>query len=200
MEEKADKSENILKKLSRWIEETYKIRFRAANILNHHNLLSQITLACLAVFQIIISLIEPFGIKVQSPSEDIIYLVNTFFSVMVLSYSLLLSMANFSTRANKMHQCGLELSALNREILGILELELELKEPKKLLEKYTQYCNKYNSILDKYDNHTTNHFKLNETYDSYKMYLFLIKEFWHYYLLLILMVVWIVIICVSLNK
>ena len=86
-----------------------------------------------------------------------------FFGVLVLAYSLLLGMGNFSSRSVVMHSCGMELGNLARE------LHLLDQTPDVSPSKYELVAKEYYQILAKCENHahqdylsTNALFKLNE--------------------------------------
>jgi hypothetical protein len=101
-----------LKELARRTEITCKARYHAARRLNSHNWFSQWTLSLLAVGQIALSVAEAIGLPIQVGPKWF-SLGSIFFSVLILAYSLLLGMSNFSARAVKIHDCGLERGCLN---------------------------------------------------------------------------------------
>ena len=70
-----------------------------------------------------------------------------FFGVLVLAYSLLLGMGNFSGRSVVMHSCGMELGNLARE-LHLLDQTPEVSPA-----KYESAANEYYHILAKCENH-----------------------------------------------
>ncbi len=69
------------------------------------------------------------------------------FAVLVLAYSLLLGMANYSARAVKMHGCGLELGRLARKLVFLVNRgHISAYE-------YQECAKCYYDILDKHENH-----------------------------------------------
>lgn len=126
---------------------TCNARYHAARRLAAHGSFSQWTLALLAVGQIVISLVEPMGLN-SNFKTGYVNFMNIFFGILVLAYSLLLGMANFSARAVKMHGCGLELGRLARQLV-------ELKNSgNNQTNSYDECTKEYYDILDKYENHT----------------------------------------------
>ena len=104
--------------------------------------MSQWTLSLLSLGLIIIPLITVTNIKLQDKYID-------FFSislaVFILTFSLLVGANNYAVRSEKMHQAGLELNELNRE-MSFIENQTNFR-------KYYQDFNKrYTDILKRYEN------------------------------------------------
>ncbi len=112
-----------------------------------HGWFSQWTLALLTVGQIVISLVA--ALKLHSNfSAEYVNFASVFFGVLVLTYSLLLGMANYSSRAVKMHECGISLGRLSRRLFY-----LSRKYDSNAAD-YEGLATEYYNILDKYENHT----------------------------------------------
>lgn len=140
-------SADALVELSRRSSLTGKARYHSSRRLALHAWFSQWTLALLAVGQLVISLIPALGLKL-SYSTAYMNFGSIFFGVLVLAYSLLLGMANFSAKAQRMHQCGLDLGRLSRR------LHLWTCGSYATNAQYREAANSYYDILDKYENHT----------------------------------------------
>lgn len=134
------------KELSRRVDFTSKARYNAARRLNLHSKLSQWTLATLALGQITISLIPSLGLPSNYPAQYINF-GSIFFGALVLTYSLLIGMSNFSTRSYVMHDCGIALGDLARK------LHLLSRCPDATSEQYERCSEKYYAILAKCENH-----------------------------------------------
>lgn len=132
--------------LHRRAEITSKVRYEAARRLMAHNLFSQWTLAVLAVGQIAISVIDALDLPLNY-SDRYLAFGGIFFGVLVLAYSLLLGMSNYSARSVQLHKCGLELGELARELYLISKLN-GADRP-----NYEDYAKKYYVILGQYENH-----------------------------------------------
>lgn len=137
---------NSIKELLRRVEFTSKARYNGARRLGLHNIFSQWTLAYLAVGQIAISMVPALKLH-NNFSEDYTNFGAIFFGVLVLAYSLLLGMGNFSSRSVVMHSCGMELGNLARE------LHLLDKTPDVSPGKYETVAKEYYQILAKCENH-----------------------------------------------
>lgn len=122
-------------------------RYTAARRMELHGWAVQWTLALLAVGQIIISLIPALGLRSHF-SGDYVAFGSVLFAVLVLAYSLLLGMADYSARAVKMHGCGLELGRLARKLVLLIDRGSVSGA------EYEECADKYYNILDKHENHT----------------------------------------------
>jgi hypothetical protein len=139
-------TESSIKELLRRVEFTSKARYNGARRLALHNIFSQWTLAYLAIGQIAISMVPALKLH-NNFSEDYTNFGAIFFGVLVLAYSLLLGMGNFSSRSVVMHSCGMELGNLARE------LHLLNQTPGISPDKYKSAANDYYQILAKCENH-----------------------------------------------
>jgi SMODS and SLOG-associating 2TM effector domain family 5 len=152
-------SHSALDELYRRAEITKKARYHGARRLAYHAWFSQWTLALLAVGQIVISLIPALKLR-SNFSESYLNFGGIFFGVLVLAYSLLLGMANFSARAQKLHECGLELGRLSRELL------LWSCGKNATNKQYSAAVKNYYDILDRHENHTPIDYKV-ANYEHY---------------------------------
>jgi hypothetical protein len=157
---------------------TSKARYHSARRLSLHGWYSQWTLALLAVGQLVISLIPALKLK-SSFSEAYLNFGGIFFGVLVLAYSLLLGMGNFPARSQKMHECGLEMGRLARQ------LTLWTDGKNATDEQYDKAAKEYYDTLSKYENHTNIDF-LVASFDFYerkniaeKFYKDGVIKFWH---------------------
>lgn len=198
-----------LKELLRRVEFTSKARYNAARRLNLHSKLSQWTLATLALGQITISLVPALNLHSNYPSQYINF-GSLFFGALVLTYSLLIGMSNFSTRSHVMHDCGIALGDLARR------LHLLSRCPNASSGQYDSCSEKYYAILSKCENHShqdylnTNSSNLFADFINHKdmglqkaeKYIlfawmksssgfFKVIEFMHYFITMALMSVWI---------
>jgi hypothetical protein len=151
-----------INELLRRVEFTSKARYNGARRLGLHSIFSQWTLAYLAIGQITISMVPALKLH-NNFSEAYTNFGAIFFGVLVLAYSLLLGMGNFSGRSVVMHSCGMELGNLARE-LHLLDQTPEVSPA-----KYESAANEYYQILAKCENHahqdylaTNTSLKLNE--------------------------------------
>ncbi|MDP2135145.1 MAG: SLATT domain-containing protein [Sulfuritalea sp.] len=139
-------SESLVE-LHRRADLTSKARYHAARRLRAHNSFSQWTLALLAVGQIVITLVAALKLR-TSFAPAYVDFGGVFFGVLVLAYSLLLGMADYSARSVKMHECGIELGALARELFFLS------RDPSATRDDYNSAAERYYSILSKHENHS----------------------------------------------
>jgi SMODS and SLOG-associating 2TM effector domain family 5 len=126
---------------------TSKARYRAAQRLSIHGWCTQWTLAFLAMGQIAIALLIALDLH-RHCRVQYMHFGAVFFGGMVLAYSLLLGMANFTARAVLMHKCALELGHLARRLLYIKETTTGTKY------EYDAFVKEYAQILEKHENHS----------------------------------------------
>lgn len=136
---------NKFDELYRILDITTKARYRASTRLNSHGIFSQWTLSLLAIGLIISSTLSISGIQLNF-SEKYTSVMQLIFSVIVLTYSLLLGMGNFSARAERFHRCGLELSRLVRKVKPFKGSEGHNDD-------YASISKEYYDHLEKYENH-----------------------------------------------
>ena len=158
--------QNIIEELLRRTEITCKARYHSARRMKMHSWFSQWTLSMLAVGQIVISIIPPLGMTCNV-SANYISFSSIFFGILILAYSLLLGMGNYSERSVKLHGCGLELGRLARKLF-----QLKSKNSySEIGDDYKECSKNYYDILDKYENHTRADYLVAhyEYYSSYKI-------------------------------
>jgi len=150
-----------LKDHARRTEITCKARYHAARRLNSHSWFSQWTLSLLAVGQIALSVAEAIGLPIQIGPKWF-SLGSIFFSVLILAYSLLLGMSNVSARAERIHDCGLELGRLARKLYAA-QRSASVKAS-----EYNELSSRYYNILEKHENHTRTDYLVahNEYYEA----------------------------------
>lgn len=170
---------------------TSRIRHSAAGRLTLHSWASQWTLALLAVGQIVIGLIVALGLKARF-NEPYISFAAIFFSVLVLTYSLLLGMSNFSVRAARFHECALKLGKLS------IFINKYINSKEGCERKMDDFIHKYNRILSISENHSPSDFlryKMKEDDSScglsFWYYIKMALQFGHYLLSILMMYIWI---------
>lgn len=136
---------NKFDELYRIIDITAKARYRASTRLSLHGVFSQWTLSLLAIGLIITSVLMLSGVKLNF-SEKYSSVMQIIFSVIILTYSLLLGIGNFSARAERLHRCGLELSRLVRRVKPLKGCDNHDDE-------YASISQEYYDHLEKYENH-----------------------------------------------
>ncbi len=139
--------QNKFDELYRLVDISAKARYRASDRLSRHGVFSQWTLSLLAIGLIIVSVVSLSDIKVNFLS-NYIDVMQIIFSVMVLTYSLLLGMGNFNARSEKLHRCGMELSRVLRRIKPYKGEEVAGEDS-----EYSELSRSYYDCLEKYENH-----------------------------------------------
>ena len=191
---------------------TSKARYEASRRLRSQSWFSQWTLAYMAIGQIILSMLPIFNLTTTSISSNAQNAVAVFFAVVVLAYSLLLGMGDFSARSAKIHQCGLELGELARELKFMVDSKAKVEKA-----EYLRYVERYYQCLGRYENHSSHDYTVakkehkNESakeagtkVDWYvnlgwtvRIFLYRIWDFCHYPISIFIITVWIYTVCSS---
>ncbi|MBM4850983.1 SLATT domain-containing protein [Vibrio parahaemolyticus] len=129
---------------------TSKARYEASKRLRLHSWCSQWTLAFLAVGQIVLALFATFDLVDDAVTKNQIDMASLFFAVVVLTYSLLLGMGDFSARSSNIHQCGLELAELSRKLHYRVTHQYQSTE-----HEYLDFVNRYYICLNRHENHVS---------------------------------------------
>jgi hypothetical protein len=129
---------------------TSKARYEASRRLKSQSWFSQWTLAYMAIGQIVLSILPILKLTNGTVSTELQSAVTVLFAVIVLAYSLLLGMGDFSARSAKIHQCGLELGELARELKFLVDKNIESNK-----DDYLQYIERYYQCLNRYENHSS---------------------------------------------
>lgn len=146
-----DSNFNTFKELYRKVDIVARIRYDAARRLRTHQKLSQWVITFLSLLLILVPLLQALDVPLRH-SENFLNAVSVFLAVLVLVYSLLIGMENYAGRAEKMQNCGTELSYLTRELYPYRELDHEENA-------YKDFSLKYQIILEKHENHEPIDFK-----------------------------------------
>lgn len=128
------------------ITKTTKNRFNAQVRLEHHNKAVLWTITLSSFILLITPLAQGFGIEL-SKNQQLINLVQVLLTILILVVSVILSMANFAVRSERIHNCGMELNSLARKIYPKLHIEATDSE-------YDFYSKEYDDILKRYENHS----------------------------------------------
>lgn len=147
MESPVPELQNKFSELHRRVSMTSKARYCASRRLQFHKMMSQWTVTLIAVGLIAVSVlaISPVTLRFSLPYVAVMQII---FSVLILAYTLLLSLGDYSARAVKIHRCGMELGKIARELKPYLEKQDEQVAYEKFVEKYYE-------CLEKYENHET---------------------------------------------
>lgn len=163
------------------------IRYISARRFRFNQQLSQWTITFISLLLILIPLLQALDMTLRH-DQKLFDVVSVFLAILVLVYSLLISMENYSVRAEKMQNCGTELSNLTRDIYPYLGAKHHKNH-------YNNFSVRYQNILEKYENHDSIDYKKytiekdwNKYYKNIGHYIFawLIINFqyclyfWHY--------------------
>ncbi|OEE74429.1 hypothetical protein A1OQ_09175 [Enterovibrio norvegicus FF-162] len=139
--------EGIVSDILDSMRKTSKARFSAHRRLNSHNIKSLMIVIFYSTVLLLTSIAEVLDFKV----DQAVFSVNTFkliqisLALVILIFSSIITYANYAVRAEKFHQCGLEINGLIRTH------ELNLSSGKSNINLVNL---KYNEILKRYDNHS----------------------------------------------
>ncbi|EGR1758010.1 SLATT domain-containing protein [Vibrio parahaemolyticus] len=129
-------------------------RFTASKRLEIKNKLSGQTVSFASAYLILLSLIQVF-IQEQHLSQLVTY-INISLAIIILAISQIESSSNYSLRAHKFHDCGLELNTLYKR-LRRLKNEYQVSEGKEKDDDFWKAVgeidNEYDLILRRHDNH-----------------------------------------------
>jgi len=141
----ADFEDQSLQTLYRKMKKAAKARFNAARRLGHQTFLLWST-SLLSMGLIILPLLSAFDIPITQ-SEGMYAFVQVALALLVLVFSLILTGNRFSSRAEEMHRCGLDLNNLCHVILPDCKANLNTA-------LFISTLAKYNNILNAYENHS----------------------------------------------
>jgi hypothetical protein len=131
--------------LHRRVSVTAGARFQASRRLARQAKFAQWTIALLSVVLVFVSLVPALGLPTEI-STPYLNAIQVGLAVLVLVYSLLIGMDNYSVRADKMHRCGMELGRVERKLQTFLTREGTDANYESLSEQYFE-------ILNQYENH-----------------------------------------------
>jgi hypothetical protein len=139
--------ENPFDDLYRIIDIVTRARYNAQRRLLVHASLAQFTLTFNSIGLIIIPLFDLAGFNKHYPAKYV-QIMQIIFAVMLLGYSLLLSMGRFEVRAERMHGNGLVLSRLLRGLKPYLGADAQEKR-----QIYEAFFSRYYDTLEKAENY-----------------------------------------------
>jgi hypothetical protein len=138
--------ENAFEDLYRIIDIVARARYNAQRRLLVHASLVQFTLTFNSIALIIIPLLDLAGYN-RNYSAKYVQIMQIIFAVMLLAYSLLLSMGRFESRAERMHGNGLVLSRMLRALKPFIG-----KNPQEKRRVYDAFYSRYYDTLEKAEN------------------------------------------------
>lgn len=132
--------------LRQMISKTVAARFQASRRLDFHNKLSLFSISLFSIILILVSLLQLVEFKF-SFGAVVVNIGQVFLSIVILCFSIAISMSDFSLKASKHHECGVQLNELVYKLMNKWGVVLSDQE-------YEQRLSEYFNILSKYENHT----------------------------------------------
>lgn len=131
--------------LRQMISKTVSARFQASRRLELHNKLSIFSISLFSIILILVAILQlvEFGF---SFSGVVVNIGQVFLSIVILCFSIAISMSDFSLRSSKHHECGVQLNKLVYKLMNKWGVVLSDEE-------YEKSLNEYFDILSKYENH-----------------------------------------------
>lgn len=162
------------------IDKTGRCRFKAHRRLLAHAAAAQWTVTGLSVLLIALPLLQAYG--VVSASDGRYNVTQVILAVALLAFTLRLEASNFAVRAERMLDCGKELSTLMHRIFPFRDAPYD--------SRYDALLVDYEQIVARYENHTDADYRLMKLQmtDYYKptgweyasARLWYLAEFWSY--------------------
>lgn len=126
-------------------------RFTASRRLKENSKLSSYTIGFLTAYIIIINLISVFDIRTVSIlTPQALAFITTGLSILVLVFSQLENANEYRLRAEKFHDCALEIGDVYNELRYI---KTTLKDCNEINKESRRLSDKYGLVLRKYENH-----------------------------------------------
>ena len=132
--------------LRQMISKTVAARFQASRRLDFHNKLSLFSISLFSIILILVALLQlvEFDFSFGSVAVNI---GQVFLSIVILCFSIAISMSDFSLKSSKHHECGVQLNELVYKLMNKWGVTLSDQE-------YEQRLSEYFNILSKFENHT----------------------------------------------
>ena len=146
MAESGKKATTPYQELHDRITKTTKNRFNTQRRLEHHNKAVLWTITLSSFILLITPLAQGFGIELNN-NQQIINLIQVLLTILILVVSVILSMANFAVRSERIHNCGMELNSLARKVYPKIHLDSVDAE-------YDSFNKEYDDILRRCENHS----------------------------------------------
>lgn len=133
---------------------TYKARFNAASRLHRKHNLSTRAVALLSAYVAIFSVITAiFGDALGAKEADVLLVVGVSLSIVILVIGLLETSQNYSVRADRFHQSGLDIAELYKALRSIKSRYKEKEKDHEFFQEIDKIRDKYNDILQRSENH-----------------------------------------------
>lgn len=132
--------------LRQMISKTVAARFQASRRLDFHNKLSLFSISLFSIILILVALLQlvEFNFSFGNVAVNI---GQVFLSIVILCFSIAISMSDFSLKSSKHHECGVQLNELVYKLMNKWGVTLTDQE-------YEQRLSEYFNILSKFENHT----------------------------------------------
>jgi len=144
-------------------------RFTASSRLKRINKLSSYSIGFLSGYMIIIGLLSIFKLNDgQIVSNEQLGFITTGLSILILVFSQLESANDYALKADKFHNCALEISDLYNKLRY---LKTNLKREEEINKLAQELSIEYGNVLKKYENHESidfEYFKISKN-DYFKM-------------------------------
>lgn len=144
-------------------------RFTASSRLKKINKLSSYSIGFLSGYMIIIGLLSIFKLNnAQIVSNEQLGFISTGLSILILVFSQLENANDYALKADKFHNCALEISDLYNKLRY---LKTNLKSNDKINKLAQELSIEYGNVLKKYENHESidfEYFKISKN-DYFKM-------------------------------
>lgn len=146
--------------LRQMISKTAASRFQASKRLQLHGVLSLLSISIFSIILILVSLFQVAGIEFAA-SDIVVSAGQVFLSVLILCFSIAISLSDFGLKSSRHHACGVELNCL----VALLKNKWGIKLSD---EEYDSWVFKYFDVLEKYENHLAVDFdKSNSVYGTF---------------------------------
>ena len=192
MSDIAPPTANKYDRLHELIDKTAKNRFLASSRMIAHKNWSSWTVSAMTICVLGLSLLQAMDIGNAAADKGTTYAI-ALFSIFILAYSLTMTMSEFSLRAFKYHQCGLDLMKLRGKVFS------EKMDAKQKDDLYSELNAEYGNILDQHENHAPiDYYRMQLSSQTMKKYYEIrwwnhaciniryFLGFWHYLLLILL--------------
>lgn len=143
-------------------------RLNAYQRLSKTYILSSYSTSFLAVYVIVLSLLQPFKIITDSETVNFLNLASISISIILLVFVLMESSMQYNLKAEKFHDCAKSLGKLFKKFEFIKD-DPKLNEQAKYL-KYSKIQKRYDEIIELYENHRPIDFKYFQAINNLKSF------------------------------
>lgn len=131
---------------------TYKARFNASSRLHRKHNLSTSAVALLSAYVAIFSVITAIlGDALGGKESDLLLIVGVSLSIVILVIGLLETSQNYSVRADRFHQSGLDVAELYKELRSLKSKHKEKDDA--FFQEVDRIKGRYDDILQRSENH-----------------------------------------------